>query len=341
MIDQNQRNKSRTLALWQALDSVPIGDLARLCRDELPAGFVWRGPAPYTALMGPEAFAEQYLAPLRRALPDGQRETHMFFGGASDGRVAGGGDGRMWVCGTGYLHGRQAAPFCTVPADSQSLRVRWGDFLRFDGCEIVEWHTMLDFADWFEQIGRPALPPSRGVAFVYPAPTAFDGRLIDAQEPHETAHTLALGRQLLFDKLNGFDQKNLGSMGMTSIFHPNIKWYGPGGIGACLSLREFQELHQKPWLVAYPDRRVQDLDALFAEGRLLGATGFAGVLATHTGPYLDAAATGKRVAFNGMDFWLRSGEQFTENWVFVDMPHLFAQFGIDLFDRMLHQVRTS
>jgi len=31
-----------------------------------------------------------------------------------------------------------------------------------------------------------------------------------------------------------------------------------------------------------------------------------------------------------MDWWKRSGDQYVENWVFVDMIHLFRQFGIDL-----------
>jgi hypothetical protein len=31
-----------------------------------------------------------------------------------------------------------------------------------------------------------------------------------------------------------------------------------------------------------------------------------------------------------MDFWLRRGDKFVENWVFVDMIDLFDQFGIDL-----------
>ena len=35
-----------------------------------------------------------------------------------------------------------------------------------------------------------------------------------------------------------------------------------------------------------------------------------------------------------MDFWRREGTMLRENWVFIDMPHLFLQFGDDLFARM-------
>ena len=124
---------------------------------------------------------------------------------------------------------------------------------------------------------------------------------------------------------------------MADFFNPNVKWYGPGGIGACLSLEEFQDRHQKPWLVAFPDRKVQDLDSLFAEGALLAASGVVGVKAFHTGPFRDTPASGKPIGFSGLDLWLRQGDKFTENWVFVDMVDVYSQMGHDLFKIMREQ----
>ena len=141
-------------------------------------------------------------------------------------------------------------------------------------------------------------------------------------------------RKFIFDGLNNYDQSDLESMGMADFFHPEVKWYGPGGIGACLSFSEFETLHQQPWLTAFPDRAVQNLDALFAEGNYSGAPGWSGVKATHTGDYLNHPPTGNKLEFNGLDWWKRNGEVYIENWVFVDMIHLFRQFGVDLFDRM-------
>ena len=53
-----------------------------------------------------------------------------------------------------------------------------------------------------------------------------------------------------------------------------------------------------------------------------------------TGYHVRDAATGNKIAFNGIDFWLKTEGKFTENWVFVDMIDLFNQFGVDLFARM-------
>jgi len=63
-------------------------------------------------------------------------------------------------------------------------------------------------------------------------------------------------------------------------------------------------------------------------------SGWAGVKATHTGDYLDCPATGRPLEFNGLDFWKLENDMYVENWVFVDMIHLFRQFGIDLFERI-------
>lgn len=35
-----------------------------------------------------------------------------------------------------------------------------------------------------------------------------------------------------------------------------------------------------------------------------------------------------------MDWWTRKGDLLYENWIFIDVPHLFMQLAIDLFVRM-------
>ncbi|MEM6759704.1 MAG: ester cyclase [Pseudomonadota bacterium] len=330
MTDPNQRNKETALALWAALDTDPAGAASML--DAVAA---WQGPAPFGLTGSGAQVVDTMFAPLRAAFPDLRRQVHVFLGGVSSAHEDSSPDGTAWVAGTGYYVGRAAHEVFGIPARDHTLRIRWGEFLRFDaGGRIVQAQTIWDFVDWFEQIGAPVLPRPRGAAHVYPAPTGYDGVLTGAQDTAAGAATLALGRGLIFGGLNSFDESDLSSMGMARFFHPNIKWYGPGGIGACLSLAEFEELHQHPWLVAFPDRKVMHLESLFAEDRLLAASGPRGVVATHTGPYLGHAASGARIEVSGLDFWLRDGDRFTENWVFVDMIHLFQQMGVDLFARL-------
>ncbi|MEM9579581.1 MAG: ester cyclase [Pseudomonadota bacterium] len=326
--------KALVRAFWEAVDTAPAGSLAKVAAQHLDAKFHWQGFAPLPQTRGPEEFAEVFLEPFRAAFPSYERQTHIFMAGVSNGRKDGQGDGALWVGATGYLTGRAAQDAFGIPAGTTDLRLRWSDFFRIEDGRIVQCQQLIDVIDWFEQIGRPVLPKPRGVAHVWPAPTGVEGCYWDAQDAGIGAATLELGRRFIFDGLNAFDENDLGSMGMDQFFHPNIKWYGPGGIGACFSHAEFTSLHQQPWLVAFPDREVQDLDNLFAESNMVAGSSFPGVIGHQTGPYQGVAATGAQVAFKGIDFWLRRGDQFVENWVFVDFIDMFAQMGVDLMERM-------
>jgi len=335
-IELNQMNKRIVWDFWQALenaDANQVQDVARLVMDE---DIAWYGPDPINQLHGAEAFASGFWLPLLQSFPDLKRQTHLFFGGESNGRVDGdiSQDGKMWVSGTGYFTGTFTQDYLTIPATGGQVNIRWGEFCRMEEGKIIEVYFLLDLIDLMQQAGFHVLPPSRGQDGLYPPPRANDGIFWDAQDAQESAYSLDHIRRFIFDGLNSYDQSELESMGISDFFHPNVHWYGPGGIGACLSLKEFEDFHQQPWLVAYPDRLVQNLDALIAEAGYSGAPGWAGVKATHTGQYLDSPATGKPVEFNGLDWWKREGEMYVENWVFVDMIHLFRQFGIDLFERL-------
>ncbi|MEL7157734.1 MAG: ester cyclase [Actinomycetota bacterium] len=337
--DPNQANKALVWAYWRDLDGAAGAGPARLTEVATAAmapDAPWHGHAPVGSLTGPVRFVESAWAPLVASFPDLRRETFLFFGGRSNGRVDGDAslDNRWWVTGTGVLRGTFAADYLTIPATGTEVAIRWGEFCCIDEGRIVETFFLIDVVDLMRQAGFEVLPPSRGIDGRYPRPAADDGILLDPQDHDVSDHSLAHIRRFIFDGLNEYDQTDLASMGMADFFEPDVCWYGPGGIGACLGLDAFEDHHQRPWLVAFPDRRVQDLDALIAEGSYSGAPGWAGVLATHTGLYLDVAATGRPIAFNGLDWWKRQGERYIENWVFVDMVHLFDQFGVDLFERL-------
>jgi predicted ester cyclase len=342
MSAQLQAAKKIALNYWEAIDHASITQVKSICRNHLPEHFYAQGPAPFGSMNSPDSLAENYLMPLKKALPVLKRHFHIFMAGCSNGRQDGLGDGALWVGACGYLFGHAEDNFLGIPKRSQGLRLRWTEFLRIENNQIFQSQFLIDFIDWFEQVGCHVLPKPKGVSFVFPAPTAYEGILLDQQSEANSVSTLEFARRFIFGGLNGFDQSDLRSMGMADYFHSNLKWYGPAGIGGCLSFKEFEDFHQRPWLVAFPDRKVQDLDNLIAEDRLVGASSFPGVIATHTGPYQDVSATGHKIAFNGIDFWLKSANQFTENWVFVDMIHLFDQFGVDLFARMrAHRGRAN
>ncbi len=338
MSKTNQQNKAAAKAWWQATDTAPLDDLMGIASRALRDDVTWHGFTPVGDLTRVQAIVDGFLGPLRNAVPDLAREIHIAMGGVSDGKADGAPDGAHWVGGTGYLCGTQTADLWGIPARNMRLRLRWGEFLEFDAeGRIIRIQMLIDVIDWLEQLGLSPLPPPRGAPLVYPAPTGVSGALWDDQG--DASDLLAFARQFIFGGLNAFDQSSLKTMKMADYFHPNLKWYGPGGIGACLSLKEFEDLHQRPWLTAFPDRKVGDLDNLIAEGDFVGASSLPGVSLTHTGPYLGHQPTARRAGVNGIDFWRHENGQFTENWVFVDMLHLFDQFGIDLMERVRYMAK--
>jgi len=332
----NQSNKALVSSLWTNLASAQSGDVASAFAAAMADEVQWHGFAPIGSLVGVDALVEAYWQPLIDSFGEVRRETHVFFGGESNGRADGdiAKDGRSWVTGTGLFHGVFAEDYLGIPANGEPVAIRWGEFCCVVDDQITEVYLLLDLVDLMQQAGFDVLPPAQGADGRYPAPAAGDGVIDQPADADESAYSLDHIRRFIYDGLNAFDEGELSSMGMVDWFDTDVRWYGPGGIGACLSFQEFEELHQAPWLVAFPDRRVQNLDAIIAEGSYSGAPGWAGVVATHTGPYLDQQATGKRIEFNGLDWWKRSGEKYIENWVFVDMVHLFDQLGVNLFESL-------
>ena len=334
----NQANKFAIQAFWNALAKATPEETSKVCSDHLSPNFHWNGGDPFGQTFTPVDYARIFWEPLKRAIPDLARHTHIFMGGQSDANADGSHDGTMWVAGTGYSTGHAATPFLNIPTTEQKLRIRWGEFYRIDEGKITYCQMIVDFIDWFDQIGQPVLPKPTGALHVFPAPTGYNGELLTEQDAAITSKTRDFGRDFIFGGLNKFDENNLSSMAMAKFFHPNLKWYGPGGIGGCLSFTEFETFHQKPWLIAFPDRKVIHLESLFAEDLMLAASGPRGVIATHTGPYLGHPPSSASIEVSGIDFWLRSKcrnmENFVENWVFVDMIYLFQQMGVDLFGRL-------
>ena len=159
----------------------------------------------------------------------------------------------MWVTGTGLFTGIFANDYLTIPATGGQVTIPWGEFCRIADGAIVEVYFLIDLVELMRQAGYEVLPPNRGANGIYPPPAATDGIALSVQNQETSRHSLEHIRQFLFDGLNAYDQTELKSMGMADFFHPEMRWYGPGGIGACLSLKEFEVFHQRPQKTRSPN----------------------------------------------------------------------------------------
>lgn len=319
--------QERVQAFYVALDN---GEGVEFMETHAAKQFAWEAGAPFGGGKGIDGWFANFISPLTNAMPIRRRETHMLFGGRSNANPVDGDDCAYWVTATGYLHGELKSDWLGFKARGQNLRLRWADFFKFDEDGITSSFSLIDIIDFLQQIGCDPLPPSTGERFIYPAPLGADGVRSQEDTSGETEKTMNLVRGLLYDGLNSFDESDLESMGIERFFHPSLRWYGPGGIGSCMSLEEFQTRHQRPWLAAFPDRKAVHLDNLICDGPFCGSAWWDGVAATHLGSYLGVEASGKQLLIGGIDYWLRDGDKFIENWVFIDFIDLFNQLGYDL-----------
>lgn len=317
-------------AAWHAIQRLPGRGFEAACPELLTSDSLWVISHPVNELTGPQAVADGFFAPLLAALPDLERRTDLFFGGWWDGKICGG-EG-FWVTCTGHYLGTFRADLFGIPSNNEPVWLRFGEFYRMVDGRIAEARILLDLVDLARQVGRPILPKPTGMELLVPGPRTQDGLLLSATDAKEGQACLDLVMQMI-GGLSNYDKTDLKSMGMTRFWHPDMMWYGPGGIGTSRAISGFEEHHQKPFLAAIPDRKGGNHRARFGEGAYAASTGWPSIHATHLGPYLGVPASDKAVTMRVMDWWRAENKLLAENWVLLDLPHFFLQMDVDILAR--------
>lgn len=329
-----QHNKQLIWDFWQQLDAASPATLADVAATALAEDVAWTGFLPFNDLTGRAAVVDGWWRPLRAAFPDVRRETYILLGGSFE--------GKDWVSATGCFVGTFAADWVGIPATGQPTSIRWGEFCAVRNGKIVESYLLLDLVDVIRQAGYRVLPPAPGEGY-WPQPFDEDGTLLSPQDDAESLKSLRLVEAMI-SGLGRFDGADAAKMGQVTFWAPDMHWYGPCGIGSSRDRQEYERNHQTPFLTAFPDRKgFTHPDggrhkARIAEGHFVASTGWPSVRATHLGPYLGTPASGARVGMRVADWWRRKGDKLVQNWVFIDLPQLFLQMGVDLFGRLREQM---
>lgn len=309
--------------LFQRLDAADPAQTATVWREALASDAVFHTVHPMNDLAGAEGLVAGLVAPLRTAIPDLQRRTHVLMAGRFK--------DADWVCAMGVFEGTMTAPWLGIPATDGLVNLRFGEFYRIEEDRIAEVYAIYDLIDLMRQAGINPLPARpAGVPDIFPAPITQDGVRFNSAERQETEASIALVEAMIFG-LHRFADGDLKLMGMEQYWSPAMLWYGPGGIGSNRGVPGFQRYHQQPFLTAFPDRVGGNHKARFAEGAYVASTGWPSITATHVGTWLGVPGTGRPVTMRVMDWWRRDGEALKENWVFIDVPHVLLQSGYDIF----------
>ena len=318
-----QQLKASYLAHVAALHEARARDLGTVLADAVHDDVLWHGPHPIDELRGRDALEHEFWSPLLHAFPDLERREGILLAGAYD--------AREWIGATGFYAGTFARDWLGIPASGGLAYLRFGEFHAIDAGGIRESYLLLDLVDLMRQAGIWLLPPSRGAEGAWDGPMTHDGVLLEPQDEAEGRRTIELARAM-GDGLRAYDGKTLESMGQERFWHRRMMWYGPAGIGSTRGLEGFQDFHQVPFLEAFPDRVGGDHRASFGEGHYAGWVGWPSVRATHAGGgWLGLEPSGRSVGMRVMDFYRREGDLLRENWVFIDIPDLLGQMGVDLF----------
>lgn len=338
MTETLQRNKQIVWDFWRELDAAAPEDLPQVAKTVLDQDVAWTGFHPFNELKGSEAVAQGWWQPLRAAFPDAKRDIFILLGGEFE--------GKQWVSATGCFWGTFARDWAGIPATGRPVAIRFGEFAALREGRIVEDYLLLDMVDVMRQAGYRVLPPATGEDY-WPRPFCQESVLLSEQDATESTRSLRLVEAMI-GGLGQFDGTDAGSatpkMGQMAYWTPDMHWYGPVGIGSSRNRQEYERNHQTPFLTAFPDRKgfVHPKGgrhkARIAEGCFVASTGWPSVRATQLGEYLGVPATGQPVEMRVADWWRREGDRLVQNWVFIDLPHLFLQMGVDLLGRLQAEV---
>lgn len=344
----NQKNKESVWDFWQKLNHVGAANVPAAVRAAVHDDVDWNVSAPIDQLLDVENSITGFWAPLFQSFPDLKHEPYVFMGGidgSSDLYATVGGE--EWVSGCGYLTGSFVNDWLGIPATGRKTHIWFGVFYVMRQGKIAEAYLQLDILAGMRQAGFQVLPPAPGAeGGKIPGPVAKDGLLLTEQDPLKSRKSQqlvqAMGRGMR-RYLRSRDGGDLRSMEQDKYWHPDMKWYGPSGIGACFSKEEYEDFHQRPWLEGFGDRNISRAGS----GRRMGRIGegkycAGGIWDTayshHNGTYAGVPATGRLMTLRDFDWWKREGEYLIENWVPIDMIDLFRQMGVDLMERLRLQV---
>ncbi|WP_316015875.1 ester cyclase [Roseobacter sp. HKCCA0434] len=285
--------------------------------------------------MDPSGLADAY-ATLRSAMPDFERRVWIEMAGEDD-------HGAHWVGQGATIIGTFTAPWLDIPPTGHLVHMRCHDFFRIEGGRVVEMQSIWDIPELMMQAGAWPLAPSLGREWHVPGPTPQDGL-----GPHTPGTTARDRIKDMLDHLKKHPaQGGPEVMEMERFWHPRMTWYGPAGIGTGRGIQGFRDWHQIPFLAGMPDRG-QYVDEItyhfFGAGDYAAVTGWPNMIQTITHPgWLGIAPSGQRVTMRSLDFWRLEGDRIRENWVLVDMLHLYDQIGVDPLARMreFNKARTG
>ena len=141
------------------------------------------------------------------------------------------GQGEYWLASITHYIGNFKSALAGITPSNRLVFMRAGEFYRIEGDKIVLARIILDLPDLMRQAGRSPFTERLGTEILFPGPATHDGIL---PRDGDGAASLDLVEAML-SNLHAFDPDTFESKDQTGsggYWHPDMLWYGPGGIGS-------------------------------------------------------------------------------------------------------------
>ena len=287
---------------------------------------------PFNDLAGPQGYIDNFLAPLQAAFQGLYRRDYILTGGRFD--------DADWVTCTGYYVGHFAQDWLGIKATGTLSYLRFGEFHRMENGQAVESWIYLDIPELMIAAGQWPIKDSpgrdRGYTGPHRGPATQDGLQLHDNDPDHSINSAALVTDML-RKLATEDEA------WRPYWHDNMVWYGPAAFGSFIGIENFAGF-QVPfenafshWSGGAADNGVTRHLSRAADGDYIWSAGWPSLMCVRKGAFLDQPPTTDTLLMRVCDWWRREGDLLVENWVFVDIPDVLLQMGVDLFPG-LHDV---
>lgn len=281
---------------------------------------------PFEDLGGANGLFEQAYQPLIAAIPDLERRDFIVMAGEAN--------SSNWVGCCGHYIGVFENHWLDIPPTQHMVTMRYHEFFRFEDGKVVEMQALWDIPQVMMQAQAWPMSPSLGVEWVVPSPATNDGIIPSPYNKSQADASVKLVGDMLAGLKNSLQGRD--AMQLEKYWHPKFNWYGPAGIGSMRRISGFRMWHQIPFLKAMPDRGANvENGAFFGDAEYVGFTAWPGMHMTLSGDgWMGIAPSNKKMTMRSLDFWRCENGLIRENWVLVDLLHVYNQLGMDVFERM-------
>ena len=290
----------------------------------------WRGMHPFNQQVGAQAVADVFWAPFLTAMTRVQRRPDIFMAGLNE---IDGFKGR-WVVQMGHLMALFDKPYLGILPTGKIVMLRFVEFNRVEDGRIAETAMFVDLLHLMTQAGQFPLPPQTGAHLVQPGPLTHDGLMYENQVAVTGERSLAAINALLQNP-KSHDLGISEAKRLQRVWHDDMIWWGPAGIGATYTIPRYLKQHSQPFSDGlHTGYKFNGHLCRMAEGNFGGFFGWANLTVFNSGGYLGMTTGPGPSEMRVVDLYRIEDGKLAENWIFIDILHYLAKQGLDVLARL-------